>query len=88
MDLERRVAYGLMHIPDNALAQDAVQLTEFRLIPTSEGWLAMLKGTRRGRKLIAFHHDATWRDALRSTTTLLDSGHTPWRLETPPPWLR
>lgn len=88
MDLERRVAYGLMHVPANAFTQDDVDLSEFRVIPTDDGWLVMMKGTRRGRKLIAFHHAATWRAALRATTTMLDSGHTPWRLESPPPWLR
>ncbi len=88
MDLEHRVAYGLMHIPANALSQDEVELTEFRLIPTDDGWLAMLKGTRRGRQLIAFVHTPTWRDTLRTTTTMLDSSHLPWRLETPPPWKR
>lgn len=88
MDLERRVAYGLMHLPANALSQDGVELTEFRLIPTDDGWLVILKGTRRGKKLVAFHHATEWRDALRTTTTMVDSSHTPWRLEEPPPWLR
>jgi len=88
MELERRVAYGLMHVPSNALSQDGVELTEFRLIPTDDGWLVMLKGTRRKKKLIAFVHAPTWRSALRSTTTALDSSHLTWRLETPPPWKR
>ncbi len=88
LELERRVAYGLMQIPGNALSQDGVALSEFRLIPTDYGWLVMLKGTRRKKKLIAFCHAATWREALRATTTMLDSGHMTWRLEEPPPWLR
>lgn len=88
MDLEKRVAYGLMHVPANTLSQDGVELTEFRMIPTEDGWLVMLKGTRRGAKLIAFVHAPEWRDALRTTTTMLDSKHIPWRREKPPPWKR
>lgn len=88
VELERRVAYGLMHVPANALSQDGVILSEFRLIPTDDGWLVMLKGTRKGSKLVAFIHAPTWRDALRTTTTAVDSGHLSWRPERPPPWRR
>lgn len=85
MDLERRVAYGLMHIPNNAFSQDHVVLTEFRVIPREDGWLVMMKGTRRGNKLVSFLHAPTWRDALRTATTTLDSGHAVWREDRPPP---
>jgi hypothetical protein len=77
-----------MHIPANAQSQDGVELSEFRVIPVDDGWLVMLKGTRRGVRLIAFVHSPTWRGALRTTTTMLDSSHLPWRREEPPPWLR
>jgi len=86
VDLERRVAYGLMHIPANALSQDLVTLTEFRMIPRDGGWLVMLKGTRRGKKLVAFIHGPTWRDAMRTATTSVDCGHAVWREDKPKPW--
>lgn len=88
MDLEKRVAYGIMHIPANAFAQDKVEITQMRLTPDDDGWLVMLKGTRRGKRLVAFCHEGTWREALRTMTTMLDSGHAVWRVSKPPPWRR
>lgn len=88
MDLELRVAYGLLQVPANALSQDAVVITEVRITPKDDGWLVMLKGERRGKKLIAWVHGPTWKEALRGTTTSLDSGHISWQTERPPPWRR
>lgn len=77
-----------MHVPGNALSQDDVTLTELRIIPRDGGWLVMLKGTRKQRPLIAFVWAKEWRTALRTTTTMLDSGHMGWRVEEPPSWGR
>jgi len=86
MDLNRRVAYGLMNVPANALSQDGVELTDMRVMKTTDGWLVMLKGTRRGKDLVTFFHEGTFQDALRQMTTSLDSRHAGWRIEKPPPW--
>jgi len=86
MDLEHRIAYGLMHVPANTESQDRVTLTEFRMIPRDGGWLVMLKGTRGSRRLIAFVHAHSWEEALRTTTTMVDSGHLAWRVDHPRDW--
>ncbi len=86
MDLERRVAYGLLNLPANALSQDTVDLHEFRMIPREDGWLIMLKGKRGDRKLIAWIHGPTWGEALLAATTSVDSGHVPWRADDQSPW--
>ena len=88
MELERRVAYGLTQLPANVESQDAVTLSEIRITPVSDGWLLMLKGTRKRRKLVAFVHGPTMGDVLRTASTMADSGHIPWRREKPPPWER
>lgn len=88
MDLERRVAYGLLNLPSASSSQDLVDLTELRVTPTDDGWLVMLKGTRRGKKLVCFFHDSSWAYVLRQAVTMLDSGHAVWRVEKPPPWKR
>lgn len=86
MDLERRIAYGLVNLVANAEAQDAVEITVLRMIPRDGGWLLMLKGTRKGRRLVAFTWAETFGAALRICATQVDSGHVDWRVEKPPAW--
>lgn len=85
-DLEVRVAYGFVHAPAKALKGSNVELTHFSMIKKSDGWLVMLKGERPRMTVVAFLHGETYREALVTAVTALDSGHVPWKESKPPPW--
>lgn len=84
-DVEVRVAYGLFHAETNAFFLDGVVLTQMGMFKKDDGWLLLLKGTRGKRKLKAWLHAVTWRDALVLAATCLDSAHLNWQTDTPPP---
>ncbi len=87
-DLEVRVAYGLVHAEAKASKQSNVELTHFSFIKKPDGWLVMLKGERPRMTVVAFIHEATFREALVAAVTALDSNHVPWQESKPPPWLQ
>lgn len=84
-DVEVRVAYALLHAEALAFFLSGVRLTELRLMVRDHVHLVMLKGTRKGKKLIAFVPGNTWRDALTCCATSLDTNAVPWRDDKPPP---
>ncbi len=86
-DVEVRVAYSLLHLPTLLSQLDDVALTEMRLTVRKQSILVMLKGVRKGRPLVAWFAQETWRDALTLVATCADSGHADWRVDKPPPWL-
>jgi len=86
MGLEERVAYGLVNAPAKARWLSNVDLTHLSFIRKKDGWLVMLKGERPRMTVVAFIHGETFRQAMVSAITMLDSGHVPWRESKPPPW--
>ncbi len=85
-DLEERVAYGLVHAPAKVEKSSNVDLTHFSFIKKKDGWLVMLKGERPRMTVVAFLHGNSFREALVTAVTALDSGHVPWQESKPPPW--
>lgn len=83
-DVEVRVAYSLFHAEVNAFFLDGVKLTQMSLFKKDDGWLLLLKGVRRGRKLKAWFVAPSFRDALVVATTSLDCAHVSWQADTPP----
>lgn len=83
-DVEIRVAYSFIHLPNAVFLLDGVSLTDFSLMKREDGWLVMLKGTRRGVKKIAWLHAKTWKEAVTLAATATDSQHTPWADPKPP----
>jgi hypothetical protein len=62
---------------------DDLVFTEFRVLSRDDGYLVMLKGTRLGKKKVAWFHAATYRDAMVLVATSIDSGHADWLLDKP-----
>lgn len=85
-DVEVRVAYAFVHAPHLAWLMDDVELTHFSMIKKKDGWLVMLKGERPKMTVVAFIHGKTYREAMVTAVTTLDSGHVPWAESKPPPW--
>lgn len=85
-NLEERVSYGFINAPEKALKLANVELTHFSMIKKTDGWLVMLKGERPRMRVVAFIHGPTYREALVTAVTMLDSNHVPWRESKPPPW--
>lgn len=81
-DLEVRVGYSVVHAQANSYYLAGVVLSELRLAQGKRGCYVMLRGKRRGKKLVAFMHGATWRDALVIAATALDTNRVPWNLDT------
>ena len=77
-DVEVRVAYSLLNLESNVHYHDNVILTQFRVSKTKEGWYVMLKGTRRGKKLVAFLGADDYRDAVTIAATSTDCQYVPW----------
>lgn len=84
-DVEVRVAYSLFHAETNAFFLDGVVLTQMGMFKKDDGWLLLLKGTRKKKKLKAWLHAPTWRDALVLAATCLDSCHLNWTIDAPLP---
>ncbi len=84
-DVEVRVAYSLFHAEANAFFLDGVVLTQLGMFKKDDGWLLLLKGTRKRKKLKAWLHARTWRDALVLAATCLDCSHITWTVDSPPP---
>lgn len=84
-DVEIRVAYGMFHAPTTAAMMDGVSLHHCWMSQVDDQWRVMLKGTRRGKPMVAFFYGPSWRDAIVLMVTSLDSGHAAWRTDTKPP---
>lgn len=82
-DVEVRVAYSLLQAETLAFMLDGVRLTHLCIMPRTDDYLIMLKGTRKGKKKIAFLDAPTFRDVVVLAATSLDSGHIPWRDDKP-----
>lgn len=85
-DVEVRVAYCLVHAEALVFMLHGVRLTQFRITPRKDSVLVMLKGTRQGKKLVAWFSQPTWRSAVTLAATCMDSGHVDWLDDKPPPW--
>ncbi len=86
LDVEVRVAYAILHAQTLTQYLDGVTLTQLRVTPKRDHVLVMLKGTRKGKPLVAWFGQPTWREALTLVATCMDSGHVEWRIDEPPPW--
>lgn len=84
-DLELRVGYGLSHMQVTAAKTGRIYLREFRITEVEDGWLAMVKGDRGKKALVAYFFAETYRGALVSAITSLDTGTAPYRADSYPP---
>lgn len=86
LQLEMRVAAGMMDLCKDAFMTDAVDVYQVRLTRVPGGWLGMVKGERRGTKLVAWFNCETYTDVLREMSTQIEAGYVFWRLNKPSPW--
>lgn len=84
-DVEVRVAYSLRHGEALCHFLAGVELTQMSVFKREDGWLLMLKGDRRGKKLVAFLNAGTFQDALVLAATTMDTNRVPWKDDSPPP---
>ena len=83
MDL--RVGYGLANLPATVLEEGLVRLRELRITEVEEGWLAMVKGDKGKRPVVAYAFANTYREALTLAITLQDTGQASWDSDDYPP---
>ncbi len=84
-DLDLRVGYGLANMPGTARKTSGLAFREFRITEVEDGWLAMVKGDKGRRPVVAFAYAETYRDALLLGLTLLDTGRCWWQDDDYPP---
>lgn len=78
LELEGRVAAGLLDMCKNAFWMYAVDVTGMFCFRTEDGWLAMVKGSRNGKRVVAYFNGPTYPAALELMITSIDSKHVSW----------
>lgn len=84
-DVEVRVAYSLVHAATLTWFMEQVELLELRVSVLEDGYRVMLKGTRKGKHLVAFFRAASWREAITLAATSVDCGYVTWWPDQYPP---
>lgn len=82
-ELQRRIAICLLDLEKELLYKDGVQLHQFRMTKKEDAWLLMLKGDRKGRRLIAFVAADSFAATLIEGVTSSDCGYIRWRDDRP-----
>lgn len=78
LELEGRVAAGLLDLCKNSFWMYAVEVTGMFCFRTDDGWLAMLKGVRTHKRVVAYFNGPTYATALELMVTSVDSKHVSW----------
>lgn len=83
--LELRVGYGLANLPATVKEETGVYFREFRISEVEDGWLAVVKGDRGKRPVVAYAFAASYREALTLAITLQDTGRAVYDHDRYPP---
>ncbi len=78
-DLEIRVAYSFLNLPEYSRWTTQVEVTAVWLTAEEGGWRVSLKGIRRGRPLRAFLHAPDYKAAVVLAGTSVDVGQVEWK---------